>query len=735
MILQLFTISKNNRYGLYNQGNLNVNATNNWWGSNNPIISSNLTSDINIVGGNVTHDSWLVVSISSSIDRSNINGSNNDYLLTVDFTKNNRGEDTSSQGTIPDDLILYFNSSIGVINTNASTKNGKSEIKLSNSSIGTANISVIIDEYVLNRNIVINNFNEYSVINIRTQETFKTIQEAIDDIDTRDGDIISLNEGTYTENIIINKKITLMPENGANVIIKAKDMEQNVILITSHGSGTKIQGLNIVGSSVSYCISLSHAYDCVIINNTVSDISKNIYCYYSSNNIFRDNLICGVQGISVFGSNNNKLINNTFKANENAIFFASSNFNFIEYNELVSNYYGIYIYNSNNIIIKNNNLFNNWVGIYIYKNNNVKVQNNNLSENGVGLTYYNSLAIEMSGNLFKDNWVANTSVIDDSDVILATSVYSCGPAALATLLKKLGIFTTESELAYLAKTDESGTSMFGLINASSSKGINAYGYKLTIEQLEVGYIVILKINNCNHFLVIENITNESYTLFDPNLGIIEMNFTQFSELFTRYTIVLNSSIQGVSQLSINELKNIKGLWRTERRMGIKWVTITKYYTKKISISFSYKVPRISWRPVYNPFPWGPRVLFKVSWISGWITKYFRYSYTIKIPYKIRKPVLYAYYVRAPEPKDINPIKYAVNFYDKASSMVSVVGVIGMIFEGSVETNLNKEKTPKAFITNTLGIDSYYYPDPNLKIDKNNHTDMIHPSWEPYIYKN
>ncbi len=729
-------ISKNNRYGLYNQGNVDVNATNNWWGSNNPTISSNLNSDINIVSGNVTHDSWLVASMSHSVDRSNFNGSNNDYLLTIDFTKNNQGEDTSSQGTIPDDLIIYFNSSIGTINTNATTKSGKAEIKLSNSSTGTANVSAIIGDYVLSGNILINDFNEYPVINVRTQKTFKTIQEAIDDIDTRNGDVIALNEGTYTENIIINKKITLMPKNGANVIIKAKDMEQSVILITSYGSGTKIQGLNIIGSHFSYGIAMSHAFNCVIVNNTVSDSSKNIYCYYSSNNIFQSNLIWGsVQGISIFGSNNNKMINNTFKANENAIFLASSNFNLIEYNELISNYYGVYVYSSNNIIIKNNNLINNWVGIYIYKNNNLKVQNNNMSENGVGLTYYNSLDIEMSGNLFKDNWMANTSVIEDSDMILATSVYTCGPAALATLLKRLGIFTTESELAYLAKTDESGTSMFGLINASSSKGVNAYGYKLSIEQLQSGYIVILKINNCNHFLVIENITDEGYILFDPNLGIIEMNSTQFSELFTGYTMVFNNSLQGVSQLSINELKNIKGLWRTERRMGIKWVTITKYYTKKISISFSYKIPKISWRPVYNPFPWGPRVLFKIPWISGWTTKYFRYSYTIKISYTVRKPVLYAYYIRVPEPKDIDPIKYTVNFYDKAASMVSIGGVIGMIAQGAFETKLSKEKTPTTFLKNLIGIDSYYYPDPNPKIDKNNCTNVINPSWEPYIYKN
>ncbi|MEN4017330.1 MAG: cysteine peptidase family C39 domain-containing protein [Methanobacterium sp.] len=44
--------------------------------------------------------------------------------------------------------------------------------------------------------------------------------------------------------------------------------------------------------------------------------------------------------------------------------------------------------------------------------------------------------------------------------------FSCGPAALATVLQNMGINSTEEELKVLAGTDTSGTSMYGLVRAA-----------------------------------------------------------------------------------------------------------------------------------------------------------------------------------------------------------------------------------------------------------------------------
>ncbi|MFB2622943.1 cysteine peptidase family C39 domain-containing protein [Methanothermobacter sp. DP] len=52
---------------------------------------------------------------------------------------------------------------------------------------------------------------------------------------------------------------------------------------------------------------------------------------------------------------------------------------------------------------------------------------------------------------------------------MQTRNYTCGPAALATLLQNLGINTTEDELADLAETTEDGTTMQGLIKAAKGQ--------------------------------------------------------------------------------------------------------------------------------------------------------------------------------------------------------------------------------------------------------------------------
>jgi len=266
----------NNRYGLYNLGNGTVNATNNWWGSNGPILSSTGPSDINIGGGIVTYNPWLVLSLNSATDRSDRNGTYYNYWITADLTHNNQGNDTSPDGNIPDDIPIAFNSTLGIINSSGSTKKGRVEIKLTSSSAGTANISALLDNQNVYGSVNITGVDVLGVYNPRTLKSFATIQAAVDDIDTIDGDTITLADGIYTENVIINKKLTIRPVTGAKVTVKANDINKSVFVINNEGSGSTIQGLNIIGSSDSYCISLSHVYNSNINNNTISNSKRGV---------------------------------------------------------------------------------------------------------------------------------------------------------------------------------------------------------------------------------------------------------------------------------------------------------------------------------------------------------------------------------------------------------------------------------------------------------------------------
>ncbi|GLI12075.1 hypothetical protein MARBORIA2_11650 [Methanobrevibacter arboriphilus] len=634
-------IFKNTEYGLYSEGSNNVvNFTNNWWGSNNPITSSTTGSDVFINGGNVFYNPYLILKLTTSIDRSTWNSTYYGYFIEADLTYNNNGEDTSAHGNIPDDLIIYFNSTNGNINTSATTVNGKTRIKLVNITNGTTTAFASFNGYTLNKTFNAMPINSKGVLNTRTGEYFETIQEAINSINTRSGDTIRVFEGTYYENIVINKKITLEVVPGESVYLYPKKPDQSAITIVSSGSGSVISGFNIFGSEESYGVSLFRVHGCIIKNNVIRGFDGNIYVYVSGNNTIQNNTILdGVEGISLIASNNNKINGNKLVSNENAISLQNSNYNIINDNDLIYNYYAIYIKFSANINVLDNNLVNNWVGVYLFKTDSNNVVGNIFTENGAGLSIYNSIATLNSSNIFKNNWLADSSVIDDSEMVMATTVYTCGPAALATLFKKWGVFTTESEIAKLAGTDNEGTSLWGLKNASESKGIYANAYNVTSDKLKVDNIVLLKINGFNHFELILNISNETIVLFDPNLGIISMNWTRFNELFTGIVMVFNGTIINSTPLSEKVMKEIKGLWHYEYRT---------YY--------KYHPPKVYWKTYTIKYP--VKVSVKVGWKTGW--------FGIKYPVFSTKTVWKSYTIRVPYVKSagwLEAIKYRVKVYD------------------------------------------------------------------------
>jgi len=129
--------------------------------------------------------------------------------------------------------------------------------------------------------------------------------------------------------------------------------------------------------------------------------------------------------------------------------------------------------------------------------------------------------------------------VDSEGVVLQTRNYTCGPAALATVLQRLGVNTTEDELAELAGTTEDGTTMQGLLEASRAKGVNATGMKLNISELRENMIAYTINDGTGHYTVINGITNDTVKLADPGLGNIEMNIEEFAEIYSGYALVIN----------------------------------------------------------------------------------------------------------------------------------------------------------------------------------------------------
>ncbi|MBM4240290.1 MAG: C39 family peptidase [Euryarchaeota archaeon] len=128
--------------------------------------------------------------------------------------------------------------------------------------------------------------------------------------------------------------------------------------------------------------------------------------------------------------------------------------------------------------------------------------------------------------------------LNTTGIVMQTTNYTCGPAALATVLNNMGINATEQELANLAGTDENGTTMYGLAEAAKTKGLNAVGMKLSVDDLKPNNIVFITVDGGPHYSVVREVTENSVLLADPSLGNIEISKEKFSEVYSGNALVI-----------------------------------------------------------------------------------------------------------------------------------------------------------------------------------------------------
>ena len=281
---------------------------------------------------------------------------------------------------------------------------------------------------------------------IYVPDNHSTIQAAVNAAGT--GDTIIVRNGTYTENVNVNKRLTVQSENGSDLtIVQAANPDGHVFKVTA--DYVNISGFTVKGATGCLGVGIYLKADyCNISSNICSNNRYGIYPYYSNNNSISNNIcsnnydglilyksnnnsissnICSNNwnryGIHLLYSNNNKLTGNTML--KNGIFIIGKSLNNyiheIDESNIVNGkpvYYWknveggripddagqVILANCTDVVIENQNLNEGTVGIEVAFSSNITIKNNNCLSNRASIYLWYSNSSSISNNNCSNSW-------------------------------------------------------------------------------------------------------------------------------------------------------------------------------------------------------------------------------------------------------------------------------------------------------------------------------------------
>lgn len=238
-----------------------------------------------------------------------------------------------------------------------------------------------------------------TIVDINGNGDYTSIQDAIDN--ATDGDTILVYDGTYNENLIINKSIRLIG-NGSSVCHLNNSFFEYGIIITH--DDVLVQGLNIrsiIGGNIVGCDAV-RLHDITMIEPlagiTISDVSNlSLSQITISDGLFGLAIQNGVDvsitdceinrsyfGIYVSNITNLTVSNNTLDSSSMAMIIMEMQEGLIQNNRILNaSDAGFYVESCDSLNLEGNEIESSIEGVYLHQSSNISMRNNSMQDGGL----------------------------------------------------------------------------------------------------------------------------------------------------------------------------------------------------------------------------------------------------------------------------------------------------------------------------------------------------------------
>jgi parallel beta-helix repeat protein len=272
------------------------------------------------------------------------------------------------------------------------------------------------------------------IVDIGGGGAYVKIQDAIDNAQA--GDTIQVYAGTYFEDIIINKTMTLIGNITGTTRINGSGASHAVSIERAHWTnisgfevfandsiiyqGIYVSSSNFTNVSNNYChnasngIFLTSSFNSTIFENSCNDNNYHgIVVYLSEDNTLRNNICISnnYSGIRLTDADGNSIISNTCRLNgEAGLNLITSFSNNISGNNLSYQAQGAYLDRSYYNNIQNNELQNNNEGLKLGDSDGNNIQNNTIESNtAIGINLVKNMLDGCQSNVIYYNNIINNS--------------------------------------------------------------------------------------------------------------------------------------------------------------------------------------------------------------------------------------------------------------------------------------------------------------------------------------